>query len=133
LYKIDSAEATSAAKRLSLQKTKGQLDAVINRILIASGDQQMLDRMINRFSEMPLSNDKFMMLQQLSEIAAGVKDDDKVKKIIELIVGFRESIPGSVKEQVLPYINNFILQGILNKLKAAGRTELAKSLETAIK
>lgn len=133
LFKIDSTEATAVAKRLSQQKSKGLLDAVINRILIASGDQQMLDRIMTRFSEMPLSNDKFMMLQQLSEIAASVNDDEKVKKIFQLIIGFRDQLPSSIKEQVLPYVNNFILQGMINKMKTSGRTELAIALEASMK
>ena len=62
-----------------------------------------------------------------------MKNNDRVKTSIDLIIGFRNEIPASVKEQVNPYINGFILQGIMNKLKANGNTEMVNYLESKLK
>jgi len=41
-----------------------------------------------------------------------------VKKGVDMIVEFRESIPAAYKAQLTPYINNMVLMGIAGKKKA---------------
>jgi hypothetical protein len=109
------------------------LDAAINKILIASGDESIFDRIAERFSSMGLTNDKFMLMQQLGEMTGGMQNKDNIKKSIDLITGFRDEIPESVKAQTDPYINGMILQGIMQKLKTRGETDLVKYLEGKMK
>jgi aminopeptidase N len=133
LSKIDSVAALRAAKQLSTFKAKGRLDAAINKILIASGDESIFDRIAEQFSSMGLTNDKFMLMQQLGEMTGGMQNKDNIKKSIDLITGFRDEIPESVKVQTDPYINGMILQGIMQKLKTRGETDLVKYLEGKMK
>jgi aminopeptidase N len=133
LSKIDSVAALREAKQLSAHKAKGRLDAAINKILIASGDESIFDRIAEQFSSMGLTNDKFMLMQQLGEMTGGMQNKDNIKKSIDLITGFRDEIPESVKAQTDPYINGMILQGIMQKLKTRGETDLVKYLEGKMK
>lgn len=130
LSTVDSITALQFAKEFSKSKAKGRLEAAINKILISSGDESIFTQMAGRFTEMGLTNDKFMLMQQLAEMAGGMQNKDNIRKAIDLIVGFRNEIPASVKPQTDPYINGMILQGIMQKLKARGESDLAKYLES---
>ena len=72
-------------------------------------------------------------MQQIADMAGSMKSNDRIKTSIDLIIQFRNDIPGSLKEQVNQYINGFILQGIMNKLKAANNTEMITYLEGKMK
>jgi rhamnogalacturonyl hydrolase YesR len=72
-------------------------------------------------------------MQQIADMAGSMKSNDRIKTSIDLIIQFRNEIPTSLKEQVMPYINGFILQGIMNKLKAANNTEMIAYLEGKMK
>jgi hypothetical protein len=74
-----------------------------------------------------------MLMQQIADMAGSMKNNDRIKTSIDLIIQFRNDIPGSLKEQVNPYINGFILQGIMNKLKSANNTEMITYLESKMK
>jgi hypothetical protein len=130
LSTVDSITALQFAKEFSKFKAKGRLEAAINKILISSGDESIFTQMAGRFTEMGLTNDKFMLMQQLAEMAGGMQNKDNIRKVIDLIVGFRNEIPASVKPQTDPYINGMILQGIMQKLKARGESDLGKYLES---
>lgn len=133
LSKVDSIAALDEATAQSKTVTKGDLDVAVNKILIAAGNEEIFTRLTTKFSSLGLSNDKFMLMQQIADMAGSMKNNDRIKTSIDLIIGFRDEIPTSVKEQVNPYINGFILQGIMNKLKANGNTEMAKYLESKLK
>lgn len=133
LSKVDSIGALEEATRQSKKEAKGDLDVAINKILIASGNEEIFTKLTSKFSSLGLSNEKFMMMQQIADMAGSMKNNERIKTSIDLIIGFRNEIPASLKEQVNPYINGFILQGIMNKLKANGNTEMATYLENKIK
>ena len=63
------------------------------------------------------------MLQPFSNFLAKVTNTANFKKGIDLIVEFREAIPGSVRNQTDPFINDMILKGLANKKKAQGLQE----------
>jgi len=130
LSKIDSSLALKKALELSNSTSKGDLDNAINSILISSGQEEVFDKIAERFSELGLSQEKFTLMQQIGEMTAGMKSMERMKKAIDLIVEFRDEIPGSMKDQIAPYINNMILQSISNKLKAAGNDAMVKYLES---
>jgi len=130
LNKIDSVLALEQAITLSKSTAKGELDNAINTILVASGKEEVFDKLAERFAEMGLSNEKFNLMQQIAEMTGGMKSTDRIKKSIDLIVGFRDEIPASMKDQISPYINNMILQSIANKLKSSGNDEMVKYLES---
>ena len=130
LNKIDSTSALQYAMDLSKSIAKGELDNAINSILIASGKEEIFDKIAERFSALGLSQEKFTMMQQIAEMTAAMKSNERIKKSIDLIVGFRDEIPSAMKDQIAPYINNMLLQTISNKLKAAGNEEMVKYLES---
>ena len=130
LSKIDSVLALEQAITLSKSPAKGELDNAINTILVASGKEEVFDKLADRFSELGLSNEKFNLMQQIGEMTGGMKSNDRIKKSIDLIVGFRNEIPSNLQDQIAPYINNMILQSISNKLKSAGNDEMVKYLES---
>lgn len=133
LSKVDSVSALQEATKQSKTITKGDLDVAVNKILIAAGNEEIFTKLITKFSSLGLSNDKFMLMQQIADMAGSMKNNDRIKISIDLIIDFRNEIPASVKEQVNPYINGFILQGIMNKLKANGNTEMVSYLESKMK
>ena len=133
LSKVDSLKALDEASKLSKTPTKGDLDVAVNKILIASGNEEIFTKLTSKFSSLGLSNDKFMLMQQIADMAGSMKNNDRIKTSIDLITQFRDEIPASLKEQVNPYINGFILQGIMSKLKANGNTEMVNYLESKMK
>lgn len=132
LGKIDSALALSFAKKISGVQLKGILDNTVNRILIASGDENAYDRLQDKFLEMPLSNEKFMMLQQIAGLSTSMKDINKARQALLLIIQFREQLPAGIKEQAAPFINNYILRDAMNKFKSSGNAEMVKFLASQI-
>ena len=111
------------------QPSKGVLEKSINNLLVRSGNQEVYDRITTRFASLGLSNDKFMMLEDMSQLLANVSDDGKFRKGVDLMVDFRESIPTEVRSQTDPYING-MLTGLMNKKRDkgfAGQADYVKS------
>jgi aminopeptidase N len=133
LSKVDSIAALNEATKQSAMTTKGDLEVAVNKILIASGNEEIFYKLTSKFAGLGLSNEKFMLMQQIADMAGSMKNNDRIKTSIDLIIQFRNDIPGSLKEQVNPYINGFILQGIMNKLKSANNTEMITYLESKMK
>lgn len=133
LSKIDSTAALEWAKRLSNETAKGRLDASINNILVASGNEEVFDRLVIKFNELELSNEKFMLMQQLGEMLGKMKSNERLKKGIMIIATFRDEIPSSIKDQTDPYINGMIFGQLLVKLKMSGNQEMVKFLEEKLK
>ncbi len=119
LSKIDSAAALQKALQLSKTTTKGKLDEAVNKILVASGNEEVYDRMAAKFPKMGLSNESFQMLPQLTEMLGKIKDEDKVKKGVDMIVTFRDKVPAEFQSQTSPFINS-MLTGLAAKKASAG-------------
>ena len=132
LSKTDSLLALKHAMELSNKPAKGKLDMSINTILIASGKEEVFDKLADKFTALGLTNEKFMLMQQIGEMTGSMKSNERIKKSIDLITAFRDEIPAQVKEQTNPYINGMILGGIMNKLKLAGNSEMVKYLESKL-
>ena len=132
LAKIDTAAALRAAQNLSKYPAKGKLAEAISRIFIAFGDENSFDFIADNFDKMPLSQAKFSQLQSLAGILAKVKNTDQVKKGVDMIVSFRDAIPQQERNQTNPFINNFILQGLVTKKEAAGLKEQADYIKLKI-
>ena len=133
LSKVDSIKALDEAIKQSKTATKGDLDVAVNKILIASGNEEVFNKLTNKFSALGLSNEKIMLLQQIAEMTGGLKNNEQIIKSITLIIGFRDELPASIQEQINPYINGMILPSILTKLKAVGNSAMVTYLETKMK
>jgi aminopeptidase N len=133
LSKIDSTSALSYAEKLSKQPSKGKLDASINSILIAAGKEEIFEKLEEKFKTLEFSDEKFLMMQQIGDMAGKMKSIERIKKAISLIILFRDEIPAQIKSQTDPYINGFILGALSKKLKDAGKIELNNYLESEMK
>lgn len=130
---IDSLQALQWAEKLSASPAKGRLDASISSILVASGKEEVFDKLATKFADLELSNEKFMLMQQLGEMLGKMKSNERIKEGIRLIAAFRDQIPASIKPQSDPYINGMIFGQLLVKLKMSGNKEMVKYLEDAVK
>jgi len=123
LSEIDSAGALAEAKRLATQAAKGKLASVITAVMIESGDESAAEVILKNFEAMPLSQNKFNVLQSMGEFLAKTKNTATFKRGIDDIVAFRDAIPEAFKGQTDPYINGVLLKGLATKKKEAGLNE----------
>ena len=79
-----------------------------------------------------MSESKFEQLQAFTTLLGKIKSTDKVKKGVDQIVKFRESIPSNYRGQTDPFINNFLLQNLAGKKTGAGLTEQADYIKSKI-
>jgi aminopeptidase N len=125
LSDIDSAAAFSEAKRLSSEPSKGKLASAITSIMVKSGDESSADVILSSFEKMPLSQNKFNLLQSIGDFLGKSKNMSTVKKGVDAIVKFRDDIPDAFKDQTSPFINGLLLRGLAEKKKVAGLQEQA--------
>ena len=125
LSDIDSAAAFNEAKRLSVEPSKGKLQSVITAIMIKSGDESSADAIFASFEKLPLSQQKFNLLQQMGDFLGKTKNMNIVKRGIDDIVTFRDAIPDAFKGQTDPFINGVLLKGLATKKKDAGLQDQA--------
>jgi aminopeptidase N len=121
LSKVDSTAALQKAMELSKKEAKGKLDESINKILVASGNEEVYDRMAAKFSKMGLTNESFGLIPQMTEMLGKITDEAKVKKGVDMIVAFRDKIPAEYQAQTSPFING-MLTGLAAKKQGAGLT-----------
>jgi aminopeptidase N len=124
LMKYDSATAVNTAKKLSVQPAKGKLVESITKVLIRSGDEGSFDIIANAFDKMPLSQAKFNMLVPFADLLGTIQNTDNVKKGVDMIVKFRNSIPEQYG--LTPVVNNF-MKGIITKKEAAKSLAIDKT------
>jgi aminopeptidase N len=124
LMKYDSAIAVNTAKKLSSQPAKGKLVESITKVLIRSGDEGSFDIIAGAFDKMPLSQAKFNMLVPFTDLLGSIQSTENVKKGIDMIVKFRNSIPEQYG--LTPVVNNF-MKGIITKKEAAKSTAVDKT------
>jgi aminopeptidase N len=131
LEKIDNAAALVEAKRLSKTNSKGTLSEAIGSVLIKSGDETAFDEIIASYGKMGLTQAKFNLTSSLANFLGVIKATDKVKRGVDEIVKFRNSIPEQFG--VTPVIDN-MLKTIIGKKEAAKKEPGAdeKSLQEQI-
>lgn len=132
LSAIDNDAAVAATKSLLDKPAKSSLVAAIANVSARNGLEDAIPVISTGFDAMNISQIKLDMLQPLSILLAGSKDAATVRKGVDMIAAFRETIPSQYRAQLDPYINDMVLQGIANaKMKEAGPE--AKALADYIK
>ena len=122
LVPLEPEKAVASAKAFSKLPMKGKLGAVVSQILIeAGGGEEDFDVIAGNFKSLPVSDAKFEALQPFADYLATLKNTEKVKKGVDMIVDLREAVPAQYKAQITPYINNMVLKGIANKKKAGAQ------------
>lgn len=133
LSQIDCAAAAKEANRLSKEKVKGKLVAAVTDVLVTCGTENDFDAIAGKFEEMPVTQEKFTLLNSFAEFLGKITDMTKFRKGVDLIVAFRDAIPSQAREQTDPYINGMILGGIAGKKEAAGAKEMADYIKSKTK
>ncbi|MHA4812109.1 M1 family aminopeptidase [Flavitalea flava] len=131
LSKIDSAAALTLAKKLVKEPAKGRLVAAISAVLIKYGDESSFDVISDNFAGMPVNQEKFQFLKPFMDLLSKVKNTDRVKKGVDLIVKFREAIPQAYRTQTDGFINGG-LNGVAAKKTADGLTEQADYIKSKL-
>jgi aminopeptidase N len=129
---IDSVTAMNEVKRLAAKPAKGKLASVISETLIRFGDESAYDVIVKNFTDLPLGQEKFEMLQPFADFLSKVKDPEKVKHGVDLIVEFRESVPQSFRSQTDPFINNLVLKGLATKKANSGLKDQADYINSKL-
>ena len=86
-------------------------------------DESSADPILTKFEHTPLSQNKFAMLQSVSDILGNTKNMNTFKRGVDDVVAFRDAIPESFKSQTDPIINGVLLKGLATRKKEAGLTE----------
>ena len=132
LAAVDSAAAMVEVKRLAGKPAKGKLSSVISESLIKYGDENSYDVVVKNFKSLPLGQEKFEMLKPFADFLGKIKDPEKVKEGVDLIVEFREAVPQAFRGQTDPFINNMVLKDLATKKTAAGMKEQADYINEKI-
>jgi len=117
LSTVDSVTAYKMAMELSKQTTKGRLTAAVSNVIIAYGDESAYDYIMDNFSSMSFSQEKFTAMASAVEFLGKISNQEKFEKGVDQIVKFRDEIPSQIRTQTDPYINNMILKGLASKKK----------------
>jgi len=131
LSQIDSAAAYRIATQLIKQPAKGDLSRAISTVLIKSGDESSFDAISDNFEKMPTGGEKFQFVAPYANLLTKVSGTDKVKRGVDLLVKFRESIPQAYRNQTDPFINN-TLSGLAGKKQAAGLKDQADYIKSKL-
>ncbi len=124
LAQLDGDAALIEAKKFSKQPMKGKLASIVSQLLIeGGGNEEDFDVIAGNFSKMPVSQDKLDALQPFAMYIANLKDTQKVKKGIDMIVEFRDAIPAANRAQIAPVINNVILKGIIKQKTTSAQAD----------
>ena len=120
LYYVDSVSAKAEAKRLSGQPAKKKLAFTIAYVMF---DESSSDSILTKFERMPMSQEKFNMLQSVSEVIENTKNMNTFKRGIDDVVKLRDAIPQNFRSQTDPIINGVLLKGVAARKKEAGHME----------
>ncbi len=126
LSAIDSTAALEKAKTISKQNVKGELSDAITSVLFEYSNESDFDSLSTRFSELPFGNAKFMILQPFANFLKKVKNTENFKKGIDMIVSLRDTVPVQYRQQIDPFINGMILNGIVISKQSQGMTDQAE-------
>lgn len=128
LSKIDSAAAEDEAKKLSAQPARGKLKEVLNNYI----NESKFDSVASVFDKLPIDGGpKFNMLSFFSNFLSRVKNTANLKKGVDMIVKFRESVPQEYRKDTDSIFND-LLKVIAEKKQAAGLKEQSDFIQSKL-
>jgi aminopeptidase N len=119
---VDSSAAIRLAKELGKTRMKGKLLESVTQVLMVSGTDADFDVLSQTFDDMPASQAKLNLVHPFSIMLIKLHDTEKLKKGVDLIIGFRDSL--NPEFGLNTYINN-----LLNNV-AVKKTANSKTAET---
>lgn len=127
LYRIDSSDAISDAKRLSAKPAKGRLERVIESITNPVSGEQLL----SEFEAMPLGQPKFNKLNDVFDFMSNTSSNELFKRGVDDILKLENDLPEAFRAQATEQLNNALRQ--LQKQKAeAGFKDQADYIESKL-
>lgn len=123
LIDLDSVAALDIAKKLVKEPAKGELAVAISTALIKSGDESNFDLIASNYEAMPVGQAKFQFSMPFASMLAKIKNVEKIKHGVDLLVAFKEQIPETYRPQTDPIFDN-MLKGIAKKKQAEGMQEV---------
>lgn len=118
LFALDQQQGIQQAKTLSAQPNKGKLQMAITNILIASGDESVGEMVVSNFENMAMSQEKFTMLETLSQFLSSTENTALFKRGVDAIVKMANAVPASYKDQTDFYIYNILFTNIISRKEA---------------
>jgi aminopeptidase N len=131
LSDLDSTAALDIAKKLVKEPAKGELAVAISTVLIKSGDETNFDVIANNYENMPLGQAKFQFSMPFGSMLARIKNADKIKHGVDLLIAFKEAIPETYRTQTDPIFDN-MLKGIAKKKQAEGMQDVADYINSKL-
>ena len=124
--------AVAEAKKQTHNKIKGKLAEEVMGLLIEAGSEDDFEFIAHEYRDMPLSQTKFQATMGFGIFLSKVQNTDRLKRGVDLIVAFRESIPKQFHSQTDPTINGAILGELAIKKDAAEAKEQADYIRSKI-
>jgi aminopeptidase N len=126
LSKIDDATAEVEAKKLSALPAKGTL----KKALLAYIDESKFDSLATEFDKLPNIKKERMFLG-FAGFLGRVKNTASLQKGVDMIIGFRDSIPKQFRVNTDPFIND-ILRGIAERKQDAALNEQSDYIKSKL-
>lgn len=127
LSRIDSAGASSEAKRLSATPAKGKLDNVIKKLANpVSGDKLLSD-----WENMPLGQPKFNKLNDIFDFMSNTTSNELFKRGVDDILKLEADLPEAFRDQATEQLNA-VLRQIQKDKSEAGLKEQADYIESKL-
>jgi aminopeptidase N len=126
LGKIDDGAAETEARKLSGLSAKGTL----KNALMGYIDESKFDSLAREFDKLP-TNKKGSMFRGFAGFLGRVKNTANLEKGVNMIIGFRDSIPNQFRVNSDPFIND-ILRGIADRKQEAGLKEQSDYIKSKL-
>jgi len=104
----------------------------MSTILVENGTEADFDIIAGNFDQVPISDDKFALLQPFAQYLGKIKDNQKFQKGIDMIASFRDKIPANYQAQTTPFFNNVVLNSIITQKTAALKENSSPDLQAQI-
>jgi aminopeptidase N len=124
---IDPVSATEQAKILSQQTGKGEIKYAI----LSYSDENNFDSLSAILQNLQFGNEQYYLMEPYIAFLNNVKNTDKLKRGIDIIVKIRGAVPPQYHYFTDPYIND-ALKDLLAKKQAEGLTEQADYITTKL-
>jgi len=132
LAPLDSAAALATARKFATWAPRGRIMGSVLNVLARYGDESCFDLLSDYFDKMASSRIKFDFLKPYADILSKTRTTTELKKGVDIIVRYRNSILPAFHSQTDPYINNTILKEIAARKKAEGLQEQADYVQSKL-
>ena len=129
---IDTVAALDKARYLSGRHIKGVLSDAVTNVLFTYSGENDFDSLAARFDNLPFGNEKFMILQPFANLLKRTQNNYNFMKGINMMISFRDTIPKQYRQQIEPYFNGLILNGIAMSKQSKGMTEQADYVKSKL-